>query len=216
MGNREKVMEGLKKKGLKCDVATVGKQMGESWKALSAAEKAPYEAKAKAQKEEYDAYVKSEEGAAALKAHKDAVTEAKSSVKGAPQPEEKKGKRKAKADKGDAEDGEDAEDVEAAAKEPSPKKTRGRPPAQGKADDSKDPPKARGKAKAAPAPEQQSSLDAAILAEADKLGFRSAIQNLASRKDISEKDLKGHQLLSALKDSNGLVNKAKAILLAGA
>lgn len=61
----------------------VGKKAGEMWKVLSDAEKKPFEEQAKAAKEKYDAYVKSDEGAAALKAFKAAQADAKAEVKGA-------------------------------------------------------------------------------------------------------------------------------------
>merc|ERR1712048_186960 len=50
----------------------VSKKAGEMWKTLSDAARAPYEQKAKADKEAYDKYISSEEGAAALKKFKDA------------------------------------------------------------------------------------------------------------------------------------------------
>merc|ERR1712061_801214 len=50
----------------------VGKKAGEMWKALAGSEKQPYEKKAKEQKDEYDKFLASEEGAAKLKSFKDA------------------------------------------------------------------------------------------------------------------------------------------------
>merc|ERR1719199_1051781 len=72
-------------------VAEVAKKGGEMWKELSDDDKAPYEKKAKEQKEAYDAYIKSEAGAAALKAFKDATKAAKDQFK----PAKEAGKRKA-------------------------------------------------------------------------------------------------------------------------
>jgi len=59
----------------------VAKKGGEMWKAVSAAEKVPYEKKAKEQKNTYDAYIASEEGQKALKAFKDATNDAKEQFK---------------------------------------------------------------------------------------------------------------------------------------
>merc|ERR1712048_48760 len=104
--------------------ADVAKKGGEMWKALTDAARAPYEKKAKEQKDAYDKYVASEEGQAKLKAFKDATQAAKDQFKPkeeAPETEtvdevETKPKRKAK-------------DVVAAEDEANPaqKKVRGRP-----------------------------------------------------------------------------------------
>jgi len=59
----------------------VAKKGGEMWKALSDAARAPYEKKAKEQKEAYDKYIASEEGAAALKAFKEAQQATKDQFK---------------------------------------------------------------------------------------------------------------------------------------
>merc|ERR1712241_552511 len=61
--------------------AVVGKKGGEMWKALSDAARAPFEKKAKEQKEAYDKYIASEEGAAALKAFKEAQQATKDQFK---------------------------------------------------------------------------------------------------------------------------------------
>lgn len=207
--NREKVTEDIRKKGVSATGPAVAKAAGEAWKNLPAAQKSPYEAKAKEQKDAYDAYVKSEDGQAALKAHKDAVAEAKSSVKGAPAPVEKKtGKRK-------AEDADEAEEEEAddSAKEPSPKKGRGKP---AKSSEESPKPKAKAKGKAKTSAPEQPSLDPAVLAEAEKEGLKGPVLNLINREEIKSKNFKAEEILSALKQSKGLVNKAKNILLAGA
>jgi len=64
------------------DFGPVTKKIGEMWKDLSDAARKPWDAEAQKQKDEYDAYVKSAEGAAALQAYKDEVKEAKASAKG--------------------------------------------------------------------------------------------------------------------------------------
>jgi hypothetical protein len=55
-----------------------------------------------------------------------------------------------------------------------------------------------------------------VLEAAESLGYRSQLVNLASRAEITSKGCSGQALLDALKGSNGLVNKAKAAILAGA
>merc|ERR1719399_2296934 len=59
----------------------VSKKAGEMWKALTDADRRPYEKKAKEQKDAYDKYIASEEGAAKLKAFKDATKAAKDQFK---------------------------------------------------------------------------------------------------------------------------------------
>merc|ERR1712224_279776 len=79
--NREKITKMLgSAKG-----PDVSKKGGELWGKLSAKEKEPFEKEAKELKEKYDAYVKSSEGEAAMKAFKEAQASAKADVKGAKQ-----------------------------------------------------------------------------------------------------------------------------------
>jgi hypothetical protein len=59
----------------------VGKKAGEMWKTVTDAEKKPYEKKAAEQKAAYEKYIASEEGAAALKAFKDAQQSTKDQFK---------------------------------------------------------------------------------------------------------------------------------------
>merc|ERR1712039_898711 len=67
--NREKITAMIGGKG----GPEVAKKGSELWKALPETEKALYETKAKQKKEEYDAYIATPEGAAALKAYKEAT-----------------------------------------------------------------------------------------------------------------------------------------------
>jgi len=62
-------------------ITEVSKKGGEMWKALGDDKRSPYEKKAKEQKDKYDAYIASEEGAKALQAFKDAKNEAKDQFK---------------------------------------------------------------------------------------------------------------------------------------
>jgi len=82
------------------DFGNVTKKTVEMWKALTDSTRKPWDEKAKAQKDAYDKYVASPEGAAALQAYKDQVKEAKDSIKGvsakhaadAEEPEKKRAK----------------------------------------------------------------------------------------------------------------------------
>jgi len=90
---REEVQKSLGTK----DFSAVTKKIVELWKGMSDLAKKPWEDKAKAQKEAYDKYVASPEGAAALAAYKEQVKEAKDGVKGkraadAEEPEKKRAK----------------------------------------------------------------------------------------------------------------------------
>merc|ERR1739845_207714 len=75
--NREKIQKMLgSAKG-----SEVGKKAGEMWKTVTDAEKKPYEKKAAEQKASYEKYIASEEGAAALKAFKEAQQSTKDQFK---------------------------------------------------------------------------------------------------------------------------------------
>merc|ERR1712039_274284 len=101
--NRERIASELgSSKG-----SDVAKKGGEMWKAISDAARAPYEKKARQQKEAYDKYIASEKGQAALKAFKDAQQATKDQFK-----------RKVEDTNEDEGDGE--------AEAPQPKKARGR------------------------------------------------------------------------------------------
>merc|ERR1711879_1033249 len=67
--NRQRIMAALGGKG----GPAVTKRGAEEWKALAEREKRPYEDRAKKAKEEYEAYIATAEGAAALKAYKEAA-----------------------------------------------------------------------------------------------------------------------------------------------
>merc|ERR1712139_142654 len=59
----------------------VSEKGGEMWKALTDADRKPYEQRAKEQKNAYDKYIATDEGAAKLKAFKDATKAAKDQFK---------------------------------------------------------------------------------------------------------------------------------------
>merc|ERR1712003_618821 len=75
------------------NVADIAKKAGSMWKTLSAGNKKTYEDKAAKAKKAYDDFVATSEGAAALKAYKDAVAKAKAPLSGTAE----KAKAKAKA-----------------------------------------------------------------------------------------------------------------------
>jgi len=75
--NREKIVTMLGS----AKVPEVGKKGGEMWKALSDAERQPYENRAREQKEAYDKYIASDEGAAKLNAFKEATNAARDQFK---------------------------------------------------------------------------------------------------------------------------------------
>jgi len=180
----------------------ITKKCAEVWRGLSEADKKPWDDKCKKLKDEHEEYLKSPEGVAALAAYSDATKSAKAEVKGAPvekAPVEKKPKED-KADKAD-------ESPEASKKRPKKE-------AAGKAEPS--PKKAKGKIEKKPAAAAGIQLDDAIVAAAEKAGFGAQLRNLAKRDDLIAKGCEGKALLKALESSDGLVNKAKAVLLGGA
>jgi len=103
------------------NVGIVGKKAGEMWKALPDSQKAPFEKKAKEQKDTYDKYIASEEGQKKLQAFKDATKDAKEQFK----PKEKE----PPAEEATENDKKRKADTQAAspAKDAGVKKARGRP-----------------------------------------------------------------------------------------
>lgn len=194
--HRQEIMDQLKKDGKGVGAPEVGTRAGQIWKNMSAEDKLPYETKAKKAKADHDAFLKTDEGATLMKEHKEAVSAASSEVKGQPPPEPKKSPTKRKV-AGTTEV--DQSKPSADQPKPSPEKK----------------PRAKKAAKAVET-EKKSLLDDAVLAEADTLGYKTTVQNLAARPEVAVKEFSGKQILDALKTSNGLVNKAKQILLAGA
>jgi len=188
--NRERIttMAGTK------NVSDVGKKGGEMWKALSEADKAPYDKKAKEQKDAYDKYIASDEGAAKLKAFKDATKAAKDQFK--PKEEAK-------------EDEEEAEEEESSPKKDSPKKR------AKTADTSAAPPPKRGRG-AKSSVQEGPTIPAAVLKEAEGLNLADQLRNLMSRADVMASGKSPQEMLGALQTSKGLVHKAKAELCGGA
>ena len=132
----------------------------------------------------------------------------------------------------EANKGEEAEDDEEEEEDKgSPKldgKKRGRPPAQQPVQQDAPPkdapkdsppakkPKGRGKGSKPEQLQNGSQFDTVVVALAAKLNLEMALMNLAAREEIKAKGIAAAKLLTALQNSNGLVNKAKVALLAGA
>jgi len=63
--------------------------------------------------------------------------------------------------------------------------------------------------------EPKAELSEAVLAEAETFGMATALRNLAARPEVISLKLSGETLLATLRASDGLVNKAKSMLLDG-
>jgi hypothetical protein len=111
------------------------------------------------------------------------------------------------------EDGE--EEVEEVAAKPSPKKASPKKRAAAAKDEAaaKPPAAKRGRTAAKAIQEATVTIDASVLAEAEKLGWAGELKNLASRQDVVAAGKSSRILLEALKDSKGLVNPARRALL---
>jgi len=164
----------------------VAKKGGEMWKALADADRQPYERRAKEQKDAYDKYLASDEGAAKLKAFKDATKAAKDQFK---------------SKDADKEDEEEEEDDDA----PSPGK---RAKSAGL---SAAPPSKRGRGAKSSAQEQP-LIPADVLKNAEGLNMVEQLRNLMARADVAASGKSPQEMLVALQASSGLVNKAKAKL----
>merc|ERR1711933_478207 len=165
----------------------VSKKAGEMWKALTDGDRQPYERRAKEQKDAYDKYLASDEGAAKLKAFKDATKAAKDQFKSKD------------ADKEDDEE----EDDDA----PSPRK---RAKSAGL---SAAPPSKRGRGAKSSAQEQP-IIPADVLKNAEGLNMVDQLRNLMARADVVASGKSPQEMLGALQASFGLVHKARAKLVA--
>jgi len=83
------------------------------------------------------------------------------------------------------------------------------------ADSNPSPRAKRGRAAKASTPAAP-EIDAALWKEAQNQGLDAQLRNLVSRPDVQASGKTQKQILEALKSNNGLVNKAKAVLLGGA
>jgi len=189
--NREEIVKSLPP-GHKC--TEISKAAGERWKALSEEDRKPYEAEYQKLKVQYQTE---------LKAWK----------------EEKGISADAKDDDEEEEEEEKNSPQKADAKKVSPKKASPKKRAAGDAKEKKpeSPPakkaKVAGKGKKQEASGTESKIPAEIIEQAKKAKLDGALTNLASRKDIADKNISADKMLDALQKSGGLVNKARAALL---
>merc|ERR1712139_590577 len=142
----------------------------------------PYEKRAKEQKDAYDKYIASEEGAAKLKAFKDATKAAKDQFKPKKEDEE----------------------------EPSPKKQSPKKRAKS-ADPGVAPASKRGRP-AKSAVQEEPTIPADVLKKAEGLNMADQLRNLMGRADVIASGKSPQEMLGALQSSSGLVHKAKAKL----
>lgn len=190
--NRETITAALggSKKG-----SDVAKKGGEMWQALSSADKEPWEKKAKAAKDAHEAYMKSPEGVAALKAYNDAAKAAAAEVTGK------------------ANDGPTSPD----AKEPKTKRGREPEKADSPATEKVERPakKARG-TKEVPKDVISEEIVAACKAatKAGEPSMEGMLRKLLETEKLASKGLTPEQGLEALKSSGGLLNKARGMLIA--
>jgi len=176
-------------------------KLGEMWKALSEADKVPWNDKAKKAVIEYE--------------EKKKVWEATPEFVEF-QRVEKEQKEKEAAQKEAAKEAE-----ESSAKEESPKKKSKRKAADDEGAEASSPPDKKAKVEKAaklprtakPAKPQAPVIDADIIKKAEGLGLLSPLKNLLDRPEVVAKDFSHAKLLSALEESGGLVNKAKYSLM---
>jgi len=105
--------------------------------------------------------------------------------------------------------------AQTAKEEPSPPAKKAKAEKTQKLEKSSTPPKTMksGKDKGKGAKPAGAEVDAAVLAEATKLGFEAALKNLAGRADLKDLKKSDKDLLEAIKSSGGLVNPARRALL---
>merc|ERR1711972_1133399 len=171
-------------------ITDVSKKGGEMWKALSDADREPWEKKAKVAKDTYEEYIKSAEGQAALKAYNDAAKAAKSEVSG------KTIESKAPDANTPQKRGRQSKETESPAKT-APRTVK---KMRGAKDTSKD------------------ILSEDIIAAckaATKEGepsMEGLLRKLLGTEQLADKGLTPEKALEALKTSNGLLNKARSMI----
>lgn len=180
-------------------VTAVSKAASVKWKAMSEAEKKPFEAEYLLKKAKYaedmKAYKEANGGDAAADDDGDGSEGEASPQKKQESPEKPKADAKKR--------GRPAKETAAPAKPAAPAKqaaTASPPPAK----------KPRG-VKDKDQKDDGPAIDAAVLAQAQKLNMETALRNLSKRAEM--KTFSSEKLLKALQDSNGLVNKAKVALM---
>lgn len=173
-------------------VAVVSKKAGEQWKALSEADRKPFEEEYQKLKAKYDEEMK-------------VYNATKSENAGAEDSGE------------EAEETGSPQKTVASPAKPEAKK-RGRPGAKdanAKTEEAskESPPKKKGRGTKSEKKDAGPEIDATVLAQASKLGMEGSLKNLALREDM--KNIPSAKLLTALQNANGLVNKARLAIMEG-
>jgi len=217
---RAKAEKAVKDAGEEAAHKKVTAKLGEIWKALTEADKAQYNDKAKKAVAEYEEKRKVWEARPEFvefskleKEQKDAAKEEKSKEnaqqKEAAKEEKEKAKEAAKEEK--AKDKEAAKEVKAQEKADA-KAAKASPKKRESASEGESPPAKKAKV-AKNAKPQAPVIDADVLKKAQGLSLEAALRNLIARPDVVAKDFSHAKLLDALEKSDGLVNKAKHALL---
>eukprot|EP00746_Dinoflagellata_sp_MGD_P125505 gnl/MRDRNA2_/MRDRNA2_60267_c0_seq1.p1 gnl/MRDRNA2_/MRDRNA2_60267_c0~~gnl/MRDRNA2_/MRDRNA2_60267_c0_seq1.p1 ORF type:complete len:340 (+),score=150.03 gnl/MRDRNA2_/MRDRNA2_60267_c0_seq1:90-1109(+) len=214
---RSKAEKVLKDAGEEASYKIINKKIAEIWKALSESEKEPWNEKLKKLTTEYEEKRKIWEATPEFvefskleKEQKDAAKEQKAKEKAEEKEAAKEEKKAAK--EAEKEEKKAAKETKKAAKE-SPKKREA-----GKEDSSSSPPAKKAKVekptkagkKAKP---QDLEIEADVLKKAQGLGLESSLRNLMNRPDVMDKGFEQAHLLQVLEKNEGLVNKAKYVLL---
>lgn len=210
--SRAKAEKALTDAGEEAAHKKVTAKLGELWKQLADAEKAPWNEKAKKAVTEYEEKKRIWEARPEFIEYQKVENEQKEAAK-AEKAKEKEAAKEEKAAAKQAMKDEKKKEQEAGKKAESPKKR--------KASDEESPPSAKkakvekpGKAaKAAKAAKpQEPVVDAHVLQKAQKLGLEADLKNLMSRSDVVAKGFSQDKMLAVLEQSGGLVNKAKHAL----
>jgi len=218
---REKATAALKEAGVEANNKQLASKLGEMWKLVSAEEKAPFEERYKReqaefltkQKEwqatpEFDEIEKAASKQAELQKAAEAEEETAKPAKGGkrsrsvPKESAKKESVKGKAEKDKVEKGKAEKGKEEKGKEQ-----------KGKEEETTPAKRARKAAPVKEQPAQDASIDADVLAEAEKAGLAAMLRNLAARPEVVALGKPSRALFDALKKSGGLVNPAKRALI---
>jgi len=192
-----KAEKAVKDAGEEVHFKKVTVKVAELWKALSDKEKAPWEEQSKAaavehekKKKIWEASPEFQELQRVEKEHKEAQKEAaKDDTTESDETPKKGAKRKAAESEGDAGSSPPTKKAKAEKKAKAPKPARATKP-------------------------QPPVIDADVLKKAESLNLVCSLQNLMIRPEV--KDIPQAKMLTALVESEGLVNKAKNALLGGA
>eukprot|EP00746_Dinoflagellata_sp_MGD_P125506 gnl/MRDRNA2_/MRDRNA2_60267_c0_seq2.p1 gnl/MRDRNA2_/MRDRNA2_60267_c0~~gnl/MRDRNA2_/MRDRNA2_60267_c0_seq2.p1 ORF type:complete len:338 (+),score=142.45 gnl/MRDRNA2_/MRDRNA2_60267_c0_seq2:99-1112(+) len=210
---RSKAEKALKDANEEAAHKRVTAKIGEMWKALPESEKAVWNKKVEKANKEYEEKKKIWEATPEFAEYQRVEKEQKEQ-KAKEKAEEKEAAKEEKkaAKEAEKEEKKAAKETKKAAKE-SPKKREA-----GKEDSSSSPPAKKAKVekptkagkKAKP---QDLEIEADVLKKAQGLGLESSLRNLMNRPDVMDKGFEQAHLLQVLEKNEGLVNKAKYVLL---